>query len=286
MDPLLPVVRNSISTPVGDDAQFLADAIRQRLPRALALLVYGSTLRGAPARDTLIDFYVLVDRLGDGVSKAAAIAGWLVPPNVYYIELNRGSDTLRAKYAVVTMAVLEQRVQRSESNPYFWVRFAQPMSLAYCRDEGIKIKVLDCVTTAIRTAYGFGLPVAQGGKGIDVWRALFAKTYRTELRPERAGRPASIVDLHKDYFRRVSTFLDGVEPRRAFWPWIVTKGKALTIVRLAKAAYTFSGGVDYVAWKIERHTGQKLALSDWQRKHPLIAGLLMLPKLLRQGLLR
>jgi hypothetical protein len=32
-------------------------------------------------------------------------------------------------------------------------------------------------------------------------------------------------------------------------------GKALNALRLAKAAFTFEGGADYLAWKIERHSG-------------------------------
>ena len=53
-----------------------------------------------------------------------------------------------------------------------------------------------------------------------------------------------------------------------------------------KAAFTFTGGIDYVAWKIERHSGQKVELSDWQKRHPIIAGLLLLPKLLKSGAVR
>ena len=53
-----------------------------------------------------------------------------------------------------------------------------------------------------------------------------------------------------------------------------------------KAAFTFEGGADYAAFKIERHTGRKIEVTPWQRRHPLLAGLLMLPKLLRSRALR
>ena len=69
-------------------------------------------------------------------------------------------------------------------------------------------------------------------------------------------------------------------------PRIRIIGKLLSLVRLAKACFTFEGGADYAAFKIERHTGRKIALTQWQRRHPLIAGLLMLPKLLRSRALR
>ena len=47
-----------------------------------------------------------------------------------------------------------------------------------------------------------------------------------------------------------------------------------------------SGGADYIVWKIERHSGEKIVLSPWQRRHPLLAAPLLLPRLLRRGAIR
>ena len=57
----------------------------------------------------------------------------------------------------------------------------------------------------------------------------------------------------------------------------------LTATRLIKASFTFAGGADYLVWKIARHTGHKITLTAWQRRHPVIAGLILLPRLLRRG---
>ena len=43
---------------------------------------------------------------------------------------------------------------------------------------------------------------------------------------------------------------------------------------------------EYAAWKVERHSGVKLELSDWQRRHPLLAAPGVYLRLRRQGLLR
>lgn len=69
----------------------------------------------------------------------------------------------------------------------------------------------------------------------------------------------------------------------AQWRWLQRKGKLLSVVRLAKAAFTFAGGIDYLAWKINRHAGTQIAITPWQRRHPLLAALLLVPRLLRQG---
>ena len=57
------------------------------------------------------------------------------------------------------------------------------------------------------------------------------------------------------------------------------EGKLLTLVRLAKASATFAGGVDYIAWKINRHAGTEIAIKPWQRRWPLLAAITLLPRL-------
>ncbi|MCC2659180.1 MAG: hypothetical protein K0Q76_4288, partial [Panacagrimonas sp.] len=63
-------------------------------------------------------------------------------------------------------------------------------------------------------------------------------------------------------------------------------GKPLNVLRLLKAACTFDGAADYAAWKVERHSGVKLELSPWQRRHPLLAAPVVYLRLRRQGVLR
>ena len=45
------------------------------------------------------------------------------------------------------------------------------------------------------------------------------------------------------------------------------------MLRLAKASFTFAGGAEYIAWKINRHAGTSIELKPWQRRHPLLAAL-------------
>ena len=57
-------------------------------------------------------------------------------------------------------------------------------------------------------------------------------------------------------------------------------------LRLAKASATFAGGVDYIAWKINRHAGTQIEVKPWQRRWPLLAAITLLPRLLRSGAIR
>ena len=64
------------------------------------------------------------------------------------------------------------------------------------------------------------------------------------------------------------------------------EGKLLSVLRLAKASATYAGGAEYIAWKINRHAGMDIKLKPWQKRHPLLAAISLLPRLLRSGAIR
>ena len=80
--------------------------------------------------------------------------------------------------------------------------------------------------------------------------------------------------------------LKDAQPISANWTLRRFIGKSLSILRLIKAAFTFQGGADYIAWKIKRHSGVDIHVTDWQRRHPLLAGIVLLPKLLSKGAIK
>ena len=70
------------------------------------------------------------------------------------------------------------------------------------------------------------------------------------------------------------------------WAWRRIEGKGLSVLRLAKASFTFAGGADYITWKINRHAGTNIELKPWQRRWPLLAAISLLPRLLKSGAVR
>ncbi len=63
-------------------------------------------------------------------------------------------------------------------------------------------------------------------------------------------------------------------------------GKSLHVLRLMKAAYTFTDGLDYILWKIEKHSGVRATPTPWQRRHPLMAAPALAWRLYRRGAFR
>lgn len=293
-DTLETIVARTTGEPVAPEIRVLADAMKARhAPGVVAVIAYGSSLRGIRLTDTLIDLYVLTDT-GEAVSpkRFARLGCRLVPPNVHYGEAGHGTVTLRAKYAVLPLDQFARKMGQGVANPYFWARFAQPCRIVWARDGEVRGKLVAALAQAVRTMIAASLPLGRpGDDALELWRRGLAETYRTELRPEPGDRAREIVAANASWYSAVTEAVlgprwvaGGVPPES--WRRRRVAGKTLSVLRLLKAGFTFEGGADYVAWKIARHSGQTIDVKPWQRRHPVLGALWLLPGLLRRGALR
>jgi hypothetical protein len=67
------------------------------------------------------------------------------------------------------------------------------------------------------------------------------------------------------------------------WRLRSLQGKLLSVLRLLKATLTFEGGVDYILWKIERHTGVRLDVAPQPKRRSLLSLGVMAWHLYRKG---
>lgn len=270
-----------------------------------AVLFYGSALRTG-ALDGVLDFYVLLDAADAWPqSRLAAWAGARLPPNVEYREMEIGGLALRAKIAVMTLAQFHRHAGRESLDTTIWARFAQPAGLVWARDEAARAAACAAVARAASTAaYWAAVLGPERGGPDDYWGALFRETYATELRVDWKGRAGTIVGAGDPRYAQLlplawaaggigfSPADGGSEPAldRAAglkaWKARRRLGKPLTVARLAKAVFTFAGAADYAAWKIERHTGVKIEMTPWRRRHPILAAPGVAWRLWRAGVLR
>lgn len=300
-------LRDELHSPQLPDALALADDVRRHYGGAvLAILLYGSCLRDRTS-DGLFDFYVVVDGYAAaGLSMLGALAARLLPPAVFHHKLPSGRSVLRAKVAVIALADMRRRMEAQRIDTTLWARFCQPAALLYVRDRGVidRLTVIlgEAIVTAALWAARLGPDV---GSVRDYWRGLLRATYAAELRVEQPHRVDAVVAAAPQRYERLladawcvlglsapsaGPILNplGAEVRRRHvesWRrrrWLT---KSLNALRLAKAAFTFSGGADYVLWKVERHSGP-LALSGFQRKHPVLAAPSILWLLIRYRMVR
>ena len=286
MPELRSLVAEELNLPVDPKVRSAAEAIAARHGGASrSVLFYGSCLREKRLDGLMLDFYLIVSDYRAAYEKGwLAVLNRLIPPNVFYFE----SDGLVAKYAVLSQPDFLRLAGPGTSNVSVWARFAQPSRLVWAADERARDLALEAVAKAAPTLLAAAGPRA-GEDPLSLWRRAFALTYGAELRAERKGRAGSVVDLDPDRYLRFSgpalDVASSLRPNKS-WAWRRVEGKVLSVVRLAKASLTFAGGADYIAWKINRHAGTDIKLKPWQRRHPLLAGLSLLPRLLRSGAVR
>jgi len=296
------------------EAQRALDALVTELRRrhagsVVAVLFYGSCLRSGDLHEGLVDLYVIVDdyrRAHDSVLEAAS--NRLLAPNVYYLQRAADGRTVRCKYAVLSVADLERGASPSCFESYVWGRFCQPVAVAWRRDEAALARVRAALRTATVTFLDRALPgVDPRGTIASLWTQGLAQSYATELRAEGGKRSATLVEMGADHFaaatREVAEDLrwrlqltgddyaadiDGPARRRGAAAWRLRRvqGKLLSIARLTKALFTFEGGFDYIAWKLERHSGKPVVIPPRVRKYPLIFVWSLMWRLYREGILR
>jgi hypothetical protein len=92
--------------------------------------------------------------------------------------------------------------------------------------------------------------------------------WRGALTPLAAACIAKVSATGQGYRQR-STRASRVVARLS-WAGRRLLGKSLNVARLVKAAFTFAGGVDYLLWKVERHSGVRIEPTPFLRRHPLL----------------
>lgn len=286
MSDIRALVREELATPVDPRAAAMAAAIAAHYPgSARAVLFYGSCLRETQLDGLMLDFYLIVSDYGDAFPKRwMALANRLIPPNVFPFQ----HGGLIAKYAVLSEADFDRLNGAETRNVSVWARFAQPSRLVWAVDDTARDRAIAAVARAAPTLLAAAGRV-EGEAPLDWWRRAFSFTYSVELRAERTNRAQSVVDADPDRYLRFSEPAIAAIPasvRSGGWARRRIEGKLLSIARLAKASLTYAGGIDYLAWKINRHAGTKIEIKPWQRRWPLVAALTLVPRLIRGGAIR
>ncbi|MEW6299041.1 MAG: hypothetical protein AB1671_15100 [Thermodesulfobacteriota bacterium] len=311
------IVAEELRRPVPPEVLTLAAAIRRRHGAAVAaILFYGSCLRAQTVEGGVLDFYVLVD------TYRAAYASWvlrrmnaLLPPNVFYLEVQDGQKTLRAKYAVISTRDFARAATPRELHAIVWARFCQPTGLVYVRDEQARGLVVRALAESVMTMVTRMVALVAGSgttarfRPEDLWQRGFRETYRAEWRAERPETIRQLYQAASERYDRVTrealselerrgvvrVGTDGAalevtmtarDRRRLGRGWRIRRplAKALYAVRLLKSAATFTDWLPYVLWKLERHTGLRVVPSERQRRHPfLLGGPLILRLLLKRA---
>ncbi|MEP0202917.1 MAG: hypothetical protein ABJ084_13640 [Halioglobus sp.] len=290
-----------VSGPEVDSDPALAGLLEQLQRRhngaICATLLYGSCLRSGDLYDGLLDLYLICDSYSAAYGHSLLAAGnWLLPPNVFYAEQTHDGRTLRSKVTVISLRDFHRGSSPSAFESYIWGRFAQPTLILYARSETVRRDIESCLLQAVQTLLHYAVPaLPETGSVSGLWTSALALSYATELRTERSGRATELSHHAQDFYTALThsqaqslgfdvtltdvngelhykSRISAFKRRKTSVAWFVRRvqGKILSIMRLVKALFTFEGGLDYIAWKLERHSGEVIVIPDKVRRAPLI----------------
>ena len=318
------LMREDLLTPAPDGLQPLIEKLRQRFGSALqAVVLYGSCRRIDNTGEGLVDLMALVSSYTQAHSFGlSALLNHLLPPNVYYLEadsvLNAGPSTtespqrIRCKFIVMSQKQFSRRCRRGLDG-YFWARFSQPCRLVWSAQTNI---VDDLASDRAHAAELFARRATRLGEATltaeQFWIRALKATYGSELRPEPPGAAAKLVahdlnfwnSLSRPVFATIPFIQIQAEDRsdetqyciqfptqqriigKLDWSARRIWSKCLNVMRLLKAAGTFANGLDYLVWKVERHSGVRVEPTERMRRHPRIAAWGLVFRLWREGAFR
>jgi hypothetical protein len=281
---------------------FFSLALQEKFhPNVLAIILYGSWLRGK--RDTLPDFYVILDSYSSLPSRLERLGNRILKPNVYSLLLHKEDQSCAAKYATLTLKDLISGID-NDFHPYLWARFSQPNEIVFSKDNSIYLAVNNAFTKASERMIAATIPMLESEFSLNtLWETSLTLTYKSELRSEDPKKARELVSHYAKHFE-MKTDLIGPKyglskSKKGTWvchsnrskryaaavKWKLRQhiGTLLSLARLTKAAFTFNEPLDYILWKVERHTGVKKEASSLQKRHPLIFSWGLLWKIYRKG---
>lgn len=305
-DSLEALIAPEASAPVNSDVQALCDHLSS-LPGVKAILFYGSGLWKQAEDDTVYDFYLLIDNFKQfGTSVPLSFFGALIPPNVYYLEHPHGDRTLRCKYAVMTVRQFQKAAKGRSFTPHIWARFCQPARIPYAETEGLGARLVSSFADSVMTFHRKILPLVDNNLLVkDFWARGLQKTYSCEIRSEKTSRTHDIFKANETAFTertvralRLKTMPahiaengaiqytesgDTRARKRLLFRLQRPFMKLVVFSRFIKAAFTFTNGLEYAQWKIERQSGVRVEISEFQRRHPLLGAWPLLWEVIRRG---
>ncbi len=270
-----------------------------------AVIFFGSRkTQAGPDASSSYDFFVVVrsylpfyEQLQRGGllrrnPRLCAALNHVLPPNQIAIQAGPGDDCVRTKCAVISLAAFLEATSTKRRDHFVAGRFFQPVEVMYA-SEDVRSPILDAVVRAHRLTYGWVRPWLAAEFDLEAYcRALLRVSYAGEVRPEPGGRAEALWRAQESYMRPVygallaelvdagelSPTVEGryhLRNRVGRWERWGTAAyfqlsKLRATARWAKYVVTFDDWLEFILRKARRHGGEDIALSERERRMPLV----------------
>jgi hypothetical protein len=313
---LIDLIEQECCRPVPPSIKALAQELLARYGDAVrAILFYGSCFRNGCDDEGIVDLYLLVDEYRHAYSRPFhAFLNQLLPPNVFYHKILYKEDIIRAKYTVFSFKDFQQGTSKRWFHSYLWGRLAQPMGIVYAADTQDAERICAAMANSVITFISRVLPSMPSRFTCrELWCKGLELTYSTELRAERRNKLVALFDFAPQYYEQLTHIAMNMVPfsvvetsekkaletaymasiparvrlaNRVAWNIRRIQGKMLSFLRLVKGMFTFDAGLDYILWKIERHSGIMVQIDPRLRRIPVVGTGILFWRLYRRGAFR
>lgn len=270
----------------------------------LGIVFFGSRkTRAAPDRFSAYDLLVVVDRYSRfyrRLERAGALhrPAWLLAvlnavlaPNA--ISLFGGETTAPAKCLVLSLAGFSRETSARRRDHFTVARLYQATEILWAADEATRALLFEGIASAHEATYEWVRPWLTREFDVDGYtRAILRVSLGTEVRPEPPRRSQDLWAAQRSYLRAVYAALladlaatGDLSPaggggyrlarpvsRAERWRMRAYLGRARVraTLRWPKHVLTFSGWLEYLRRKAERHSGQPIDLTARERRLPLV----------------
>ena len=299
--------------------ELFVDFFRQKFGDSLlAVIFYGSRLfERKNEDDSLYDFYVIVDFYEKAHSSSLHILlNRILPPSVYFAEVELNGKKRGAKYNVISFSDFEKAI-KDPSEIYIVGRFAKRFYFAYTKNQTVKEKISDLAVDSMYFCLIYTIPLLDDRDKFsleELIKETLSLSYKGEVRIEDPQKIDKLYVPFRDFYIEVFSELfeyylrenegviiqidDSEDMLSRTWAVIgnpvPSKEEVIKflktsarkgVMRWPKGLLTFKGYREYLERKA-RKSGENLRITEADRKMPLVFGWRHVFKLLREGKLK
>ena len=270
-----------------------------------AILHYGSRAQGRGVRqDSAFDFFIVVDDYRSVYRSLAATLGthyrprlavalaWVLPPNVVSVRHRTSADDHEAKCVIISTRHLYRECSVHARDQFVRGRLSQHVVLAWARDPASAEIVEQCVREARYSTFDWLRVFLPSCFDIDQYcRTMLTVSLAHEIRLEARDHANTLFSAQRGMLRALYgpvlerltatgvLSCDGTHYVQRRPPGTATRlrvrarlrlSKWRTTLRLLKHPFLYDGWLDYLLRKIDRSTGEKIVLTELERRRPLV----------------
>ena len=212
-------------------------------------------------------FYAAMHRAGRTGKRPRFMAALSRPLAPTQISLRFGEPVVHLKVSVILLPTLRRETSSRRADHFTIGRLFQPSRILYAASEAARTQVADALVSAHAETWHWVRPWLPERFDADGYgRTALRVSMSWEVRPEPAGRGELVPGAEGTFTlaRRVGW----LERRR--WELYFGRSMARATLRWLKHVLSFEGWLDYIVRKASRHAGERIELTERERRWPWI----------------